>query len=260
MIDAELYTALAVAITRYAADAWDWPRPPRTAPPGEAESLRARAGNTIFGQLLSTFKRACESLESLGLARYVGGVGRARNYTLLVDGADIPNFIRQRFAANPNAAPPLDDILTAFVSCADHFGEIGSRRAAFPIHDDLRAVLNLLEKARYVELTQEGALWTDRIGPAMREAVLWNEQNISYDETNQRDREASMELAFQTIPDGVRQLALEGDEFVLRMVIAALWTGKNWLPHAGGEFVSSFDRRTANCLLDLILEREGKGL
>jgi hypothetical protein len=59
--------------------------------------------------------------------------------------------------------------------------------------------LNLLEKARYVELTQEGALWTDRIGPAMREAVLWNEQNISYDETNQRDREASMELAFQTI-------------------------------------------------------------
>jgi hypothetical protein len=260
MIDVELYAALAVATSRYAADAWDRPEAPRTAPPGEAEPLRAKAGQTISGHQLSTFKRACDSLESLGLVFYSDGFGRGSNFTLLVDGADIPKFIRQRFAANLNVAPPLDEVLAAFVGCAEHFSEITSWRVPFRIHDDLRAVLKLLEKAHYVELTREGALWTDKIGPAMRKALLWNEQNISYDEAEQRDREVAMELAFQTIPDDVRQLALKGDVLGLTMAIAALWTGENWLPQPDDEMVDFSDIRAAKYLMDLILKREGKGL
>jgi hypothetical protein len=191
MIDVELYATLAVAITRYAADAWDRPKPPRSVPPGEAEPLRAKAGQIIFGQLLTDFKRACDCLESLGLARFEAGFGRGSQFTLLVDGADIPAFIRERFAANPNAAPPIDDVLTAFVACGDHFDEIQSSRDSFPIRDDSRSVLNLLERAGYVELTQEGAFWTDKISPAMRKAVLWNDQNNSYDDLRRRDAEGA---------------------------------------------------------------------
>ena len=64
--DPALYGAVAAEIVRCSVDAWMFPEPPRTVPPGTAEPLRAVAGSGFSDQALSTFRTRVRSDPSRG--------------------------------------------------------------------------------------------------------------------------------------------------------------------------------------------------
>jgi hypothetical protein len=78
-------------------------------------------------------------------------------------------------------------------------------------------------------------IWTDRIGHAMQMSGLWDENNLSYQELEERDVELDMRKALATIPAEVRHAALNGNEIEVVKALAARWVDGVWLPDSADE-------------------------
>ena len=79
------------------------------------------------------------------------------------------------------------------------------------------------------------ALWTDRIGPAMQMSGLWDDNNLSRQEREERDVELDMRKALATIPEEVRHAALNGHVKEVVKALAARWVDGVWLPDTADE-------------------------
>jgi hypothetical protein len=126
--------------------------------------------------------------------------------------------------------PPIDDVIAAWVSCADHKGHASLKRLPFIPHDDIRRVMDALAALGYAKPLGNAFIWTDKIGPAMQMSGLWDENNLSREELEERDVDLEMRAALASIPEDVRHLALSGDETAVVKAMAARWVDGVWLP------------------------------
>lgn len=78
-------------------------------------------------------------------------------------------------------------------------------------------------------------IWTDRIGPAMQISGLWDENNLSYQEPEERDVDLDMRKALASLPEDVGHAALRGDEMLVVKALAARWVDGAWLPDTADE-------------------------
>ena len=206
-----LYGELAALLVRATTDGWA---------PGAAP---ARAGVQLEGSGgLSVFEGACGMLRKLGLATYED--------KLAIDADRVAQFVTDRSRAGQITLPPIDDVLEAWISCANQFGHASLRRLPFIPHDDIRPVMDALAALGYAKPLDNAFIWTDRIGPAMQMSGLWDENNLSRQEIEERDIDLEMREALATIPEDVRHAALGDNQIAVGRALAARWIDGAWLP------------------------------
>jgi hypothetical protein len=211
-----LYGELAASLVRASADCW---RPGATP---------ARAGADLGGWGgLSAFEGACLMLAKLGLA--------TDEYKLKIDADRVAQFVTDRSRAGQITLPPIDDVLEAWIQCANHLGHASLRRLPFIPHDDIRSVMDALAALGYAQPLGNAFIWTDRIAPAMRMSGWWNENNLSCEELEERDVDLEMRAALASIPDDVRHAALTDNQIAVVKALAARWVDGAWLPDSGDE-------------------------
>ncbi len=185
---------------------------------------RARVGATLDGSGgLSAFEGACTMLIKLGLATY--------ECKLLIDGDRVAQFVTERSRAGQVTLPPIDDVLEAWVSLfGNQLGHAPARRLPFVPHDDIRPAMDALAALGYAKPLDDAFLWTDKIGIAMQMSGLWDENNLSREEVEEREIDLEMGAAFASLPEDVRHSALRGDRTTVVKALAARWIDGAWLP------------------------------
>jgi hypothetical protein len=215
-----LYGELAASLVRAATDGWE----PSAAP--------VRAGASLCGIRVSTFENAGEMLAKLGLA--TNRHGTAIHYwstemNLATDAERVAQFVADRSRAGQIPLPPIDDVFAAWIWCATHFGHASAWRVPFVPHDELRPVMDALAVSGYAKPLGNAFIWTDRIGAAMQMSGLWDENNLSRQELEERDVDLDMRKALTSIPEDVRHAALSGDLIAVLKALTARWVDGAWL-------------------------------
>ena len=201
------------------------PRAPGAAP--------ARAGTELYGLCQSAFEDARHMLAKLGLATDEHGTvipHWSTEMKLAIDADRVAHFVTDRSRAGQITLPTIDDVLEAWISCADQVGHVSLKRLPFVPHDDIRPVMDALAALGYVKPLDNAFIWTDRIGRAMQMSGLWDENNLSREELEEREVDLEMRAALASIPDDVRHAALRGDRTAVVKALAARWVDGAWLP------------------------------
>jgi hypothetical protein len=223
-----LYGELAASLVRATTDNWV---------PGEAP---ARAGANLHDLCQGTFKDACGMVGQLGLATDEHGTAIdhwSTHMKLAIDADRVAQFVTDRSRAGQITLPPIDDVIDAWISCADHKGHASAKRLPFIPHDDIRPVMKALAALGYAKPLGNTFIWTDKIGPAMQMSGLWDENNLSREELEERDVDLEMRAALASIPDDVRHAALRGDRIAVIKALAARWIDGAWLPDSAPDGV-----------------------
>jgi hypothetical protein len=211
-----LYGELAASLVRATTDGWA---------PGAAP---ARAGAELDDRgSQSAFEAACFMLAKLGLA--------TDEHKLAIDADRVAQFVTDRSRAGQITLPPIDDVFAAWIWCATHFGHASASRVPFVLHDDIRPVMDALAALGYAKPLGNAFIWTDRIGPAMQMTGLWDDNNLSRQELEERDVDLDMRKALASIPEDVRHAALRGNEIAVVKALAARWVDGVWLPDTADE-------------------------
>ena len=95
--------------------------------------------------------------------------------------------------------------------------------------------MDALAALGYAKPLGNAFLWKDRIGPAMQMSGLWDENNLSPQELEERDVDLDMRKALASIPEDVTHAALKGDEIAVVKALAARWVDGVWLPDTADE-------------------------
>jgi hypothetical protein len=205
-----LYGELAALLVRFTTFGWA---------PGAAP---ARARAQLDGMPQSEYEGACHMLRELGLA--------TDDMKLVIDVDRVAQFVTDRSRAGQITLPPIDDVLAAWISCANHKGHASLKRLPFIPHDDIRPVMDALAALGYAKPLGNAFIWTDRISRAMQMSGYWDENNLSREELEERDIDLEMRAALASIPEDVRHSALRGNEIVVVKALAARWVDGVWLP------------------------------
>jgi len=207
-----LYGELAALLVRATADGCKPGAPP------------ARAGTDLGGWGgLSVFEGACSVLRKLGLATLED--------KLVIDADRVAQFISDRSRAGQIKLPPIEDVFGAWIWLyGSQWDHASTRRLPFVPHDDIRPAMDALAELGYAKPLGNAFIWTDRIGPAMQASGLWDENNLSREELEERDVDLEMRKALASIPDDVRHAALRDDQIAVVKALAARWVDCAWLP------------------------------
>ena len=222
-----LYGELAASLVRATTDGWA---------PG-AGPARAGAELDDHGSQ-AALEDACGMVAKLGLA--TDGLGKpilhwSTRMKLAIDADRVAQFVTDRSRGGQIKLPPIDDVFAAWIWCATHFGHASAWRVPFVPHDDFRPVMDALAASGYAMPLGNAFIWTDGIGPAMQMSGLWDENNLSRQELEERDIERDMRRAFASIPEDVRHAALRDDGRAVVKALAARWVGGVWLPDTADE-------------------------
>src|SRR5215471_13894757 len=144
-------------------------------------------------------------------------------YKLAIDADRVAQFVTDRSRAGQITLPPIDDVLEAWISCANQLGHASLKRLPFIPHDDIRPVMDALAALGYAKPLDNAFIWTDRIGPAMQMSGWWDENNLSREELEERDVDLDMRAALACIPDDVRRAALTDNHEAVVKALAARW-------------------------------------
>ena len=228
-----LYGALATGIVRYAVDAFLRPKPPRTAPPGAPEALRAVAGRRFSDQAMSTFEHACRLLVGLGVAQPIDREGNAVTddrdtgwFALTVDGDKVAALVTERASSGQFEMPPIGEVMAVWLG----FGAVSTAREPFDADDDVRDLMQELAHAGYATWRGKRFLWTDKIGPAMQSSGFWDDRNRTHEEVAKLQVEAELRDAARSSPEDVRLAVLRGDVQGVREALLNRWRDAAWRP------------------------------
>lgn len=211
-----LYGELAASLVRATTDGW------------ESGAELARAGTKLDDRgSQSAFEGACVMLARLGLA--------TADDKLTIDADRVARFVTDRSRAGQISLPPIDDVFAAWIWCATYFGYASAWRVPFVPQADIKPVMDALAAVGHARPLGNAFLWTDRIGPAMQMSGLWDENNLSYEELEQRDVDQDMRKALASIPEDVRLAALNDNAIVVVKALAARWVDGVWLPDTADE-------------------------
>lgn len=221
-----LYGELAASLVRAVTDYWD---------PGAAP---ARAGAHLYDSSQYAFENACDMVAKLGLA--TDGRGSAIHHwstemKLAIDADAVAQFVTDRSQAGQITLPPIDDVIAAWILCATCWDHWSARQLPFISHIDIKPVMDALAALGYAEPVGNAFLWTDRIGPAMQMSGLWDENNLSRQELDERAVNLDMRKALASLPEDVRHSALSGDTIAVAKALALRWVDGAWLSDAVGE-------------------------
>jgi hypothetical protein len=95
--------------------------------------------------------------------------------------------------------------------------------------------MDALAALGYAKPVGNAFIWTDRIGRAMQMSGLWDENNLSREELEERDIDLEMRAALASIPEDVRHSALRGNRTAVGKALAMRWVDGAWLPDTGDE-------------------------
>jgi hypothetical protein len=224
----DLLGTLAESLCRLTADAWEHPKPVRTVATGCAEPVRVKAGSIGSGQMQSAFLGAGYALAGLGVVEFIDQCGRASSWRFLVDGAAAAQFVAERSRSGAYEAATLEKLAIAWIDCATHFGLIDTRRMPFTPSDDMLPVMQALANGGYTRIVAEQFLWNDAIGRVMRHSAQWNDDNLSHAEVMERENDIELAKALETLPDDVRDAALEGNVLGVQIALCNRWSDGEW--------------------------------
>lgn len=187
----------------------------------------ARRGDTFWHGAQSDFEVAHEALEAVGVFLPQGDAGAGAPHLFVVDAADMPDFLARSASLDDGAAARLRE---AFVRVACGYGGLSDGLDWFVSPPHWR--MGMIHLAREGFALREGDLfrWTERIGPAMRSAYLWNEAGQSLGTLAQADFERDVELAWRTMPDTLREAIRSSRIGFIELVkvLALSWKGGEW--------------------------------
>jgi hypothetical protein len=168
-------------------------------------------------------------LEALGVAiRDPEAAGRVR---LTMDAADMPDALA---AAVREDDPRLPALLETFLAIAAGQDDLSDDRAPFTPPDHYLAAMRALARLGYAERTGDSYYWTDRIGPAMRAADLWDEDLQSVAVAARAALIAEADAAWRSMPDTIRRshFGPRPASFMdVVRVLARSWKGGRWHPY-----------------------------
>jgi hypothetical protein len=205
-----LYGELAASLVLATTDCWA---------PGAAP---ARAGAQLHDLCQTAFRNACDMVAKLGLATNEHGTvihHWSTQMKLPIDADRVAQFVTDRSRAGQITLPPIDDVFAAWIWCATDGGHASARRLPFIPHGDIRPVMDALAALGYARPLGNAFIWTDKIGPAMQMSGLWDENNLSREELEERDIDLEMREALASIPEDVRHSALSGNQ----IAVVKLW-------------------------------------
>jgi hypothetical protein len=194
---------------------------------GCAAPARAGAALGSWGGL-SAFEGACSMLRKLELVTYED--------KLVIDADRLAQFVSDRSRAGQITLPPIEDVFGAWIWLfANQWDHASARRLPFVPHDDIRPVMDALAALGYANRLGDAFIWTDKIGRAMQMSGLWDENNLSREELEEREIDLEMRTALASIPDDVRRSALGGSHTAVVKALAARWVDGAWLPDTADE-------------------------
>ena len=219
---------MAEALVRLTADAWEVPKPQRTAMVGHVEPVRIKAGGLGYGQLLSAITSGGFALVDLGVAEITVLGGRGSSWRYLIDGDMVAEFVADRSKSATHKMLSFDEVAEAFIQCAEHFGFISTVREPFVPHDDMLPVMRAFARNGYAWEREAYFLWTAAIGEAMQRAGAWNENNVPFQEIWDRDIDADLSMALKSVPYDVRDAAHRGDVLEVWVSLCSRWHDGIW--------------------------------
>lgn len=148
------------------------------APPGPDEPLRGRA---IWHGFQSALEGPMLLLSALGAVADERGICR-----FVIDRSEVEPFARQAIEAGAD----FSAVLTAFIGFfAGHRRTLSSGRTPFDVPAHLRAETGALVRLGYAEERGDRFVWTDRMGPLMRQLYLWDPDDAALDERRREEME-----------------------------------------------------------------------
>jgi hypothetical protein len=174
-------------------------------------------------------------LGKLRVAYYIGMDGTCvygfcARMKLAIDGNRVAQFVTDLSRTGEISLPPIDEVFAAWIWCAgSQWAHASVRRDPFVPHADIEPVIAALVELGYAKAHDDSVLWTDKIAPAMRIGGLWDENNFSREEADEREIELDMRDAFASIPEDVRHMALRGDIDGVLKALKGRWADGAWL-------------------------------
>ena len=189
----------------------------------------ARAGAKLDGSGgLSAFEGALGMLRNLGLA--------TPDEKLAIDADRVAQFVADRSRAGQITLPPIDHVFAAWLSVFGcQLDYASARRVPFVPHDDIGSVMDALGALGYAKPLCNTFIWTDKSGAAMWMSGLWDENNLSHQELEDREIDLDMRKALASIPADVRHAVLMGNRIAVVKALAARWVDGVWLPDTADE-------------------------
>jgi hypothetical protein len=215
-----LYGELAAFMVRATSDKWL---------PGQALSV---AGAVLDDMCQMTFEAACARLRELGVARFDS---ETPDTILLIDQNQVAQFVADRSRLGNFPMPSIDEVLADWFWSVSFFGFASERRTPFEPHPNVTDVTTALVALGYAKTFGTAVLWTDKIGPAMQRAGVWNEDGVSNVEIEELEVDKEMRKAVASLPADVRFMALRGDNNGVLKALCARWSDDRWGPECSGE-------------------------
>ena len=148
---------------------------------------------------MSALETARETLVALGAASYESADARAATLDVGLD--EVYAWVLRTWSPE---VTELDRVLLAYLETAIHFdGLEASRCIRYRSGEPARhaPIMKELKAAGYVEVTEEGECWTERIGSLMRQEHYWNGLGQTYEEAFQLE----VERAWNAAPGWIRR-------------------------------------------------------
>jgi len=148
-------------------------------------------------------------------------------HKLTMDADEMPDFLADSVS---NDDDRLFGLLEAFLAVFCEYDYLPDRHTPFTPPDYLGAAMNMLARNGYAERRGDQFVWTEPVRPAMQAAYLWDPNGISYEDVAEQKREAEAQLAWQTMPETLRESILSG-KINLPMLIKILrvgWQDEQW--------------------------------
>lgn len=186
----------------------------------------AREGDTFWHGAQSDFEVAHDALEAVGVFLPRSDAGGGATNVFVVDAADMPDLL----AAGETPDDAAARLREAFVRVACGYGGLSDALDWFVSPPHWRMAMNHLAREGYALRDGDRFRWTERIGPAMRSAYLWNEAGQSLGTLAQADFERDVELAWRTMPDTLREAIRSSRIGFIELVkvLALSWKEGEW--------------------------------
>ena len=216
----ELAAALAHRVTRRE----DW-MPIDTPPAGTKGAL-------FYHYSQSAFEATAGALTSFGLFAAVRrddkpGETLFCQHALTMDAAEMPAHLANSVLDGDDR---LSDLLEAFLAVFCEYDYLPDRHTFFTPPDYLTSAMSMLARTGYAEKAGDQFRWTEKVGPAMKAAYVWDENSASFSETNEKEIEANAQLAWLTMPETLRTTIRSGKASVLDVtkILALGWRDGRW--------------------------------
>jgi hypothetical protein len=144
-----------------------------------------------------------------------------------MDADEMPDFLANSILDGDDR---LSDLLEAFLAVFCNYDYLSDRHSLFTPPDYLAVAMSMLARAGYAEKVGHQFRWSEKIGSAMKAAHVWDENSASFSELDEKEVEASAQLAWQTMPETLRMTILSGKSSVpdVTKILALGWRDGQW--------------------------------